>query len=156
LQQNNDTFANPWNVDSKAAGLTLLGITLDGFPGNTVFDRSFGDTDPGRGDEDRASDSAFFGTAGSYRGLDFDKTGGKDIDVTVTYRSAVQLGADAAVGDIFRYLDVEFIDGLEINDQYSWKSDTDSVVVPLPPSAYLMGSGLLGLLGFSWRRKVRS
>jgi hypothetical protein len=28
--------------------------------------------------------------------------------------------------------------------------------VPLPPSALLMGSGLLGLLGFGWRRKVRS
>lgn len=28
--------------------------------------------------------------------------------------------------------------------------------VPLPPSAFLMGSGLLGLLGFGWRRKVKS
>jgi len=31
-----------------------------------------------------------------------------------------------------------------------------ATAVPLPPSALLMGSGLLGLLGFGWRRKVRS
>jgi hypothetical protein len=29
-------------------------------------------------------------------------------------------------------------------------------VVPLPPSAFLLGSGLLGLLGLGWRRRVRS
>jgi hypothetical protein len=31
-----------------------------------------------------------------------------------------------------------------------------ATAVPLPPSAILMGSGLLGLLGFGWRRKVKS
>ncbi len=31
-----------------------------------------------------------------------------------------------------------------------------ATAVPLPPTALLMGSGLLGLLGFGWRRQVRS
>jgi hypothetical protein len=33
---------------------------------------------------------------------------------------------------------------------------TEGRNVPIPPSAFLMGSGLLGLLGLGWRRKVRS
>lgn len=153
LQQNNDTFANPWDVDSKASGLTLMKIVIDGFPGSTGFDRSFGDTDPGRGQEDDPGESAHFGTPGSYRGLDFDKTGGKDTDVIVTYSSAVYVGANAPEYDIFRYLTVEFLSGLEENEHYSWKSDTDKFdPVPLPSSVILLGSGLLRLLSLGQRK----
>jgi len=161
LQEQNKTYGDPWDINIKhtATGMTLIGITLDGLPGMTVFDRSFGDTFPGIGHEDLADKSAYFGTAGSYRGLDFEKTGGKDINVIVTYYGAVALGDAVPVGDVFRFMKVDFGIGLEINDQYSWKADTDKVSggdfpVPLPPTALLVGSGLLGLAG--WRRFRKS
>ncbi len=33
---------------------------------------------------------------------------------------------------------------------------TGTAAVPIPPSAFLLGSGLLGLVGFGWRRKVKA
>jgi hypothetical protein len=155
LNNNNNTFANPWDVSigNKATGKILTGITLDGFPGNTVFDRSFGYTAPQAGQENLGTASAFFGTSGSALGSDFLKTGGPEIDVIVTYRGPVQVGANAAVGDIFRFMDVDFGAGLGPNDQYSWKADTDSVVVPIPGAVLLLGAGVARLVAYARRRQ---
>jgi hypothetical protein len=37
--------------------------------------------------------------------------------------------------------------------QINVKSDVDPPAVPIPPTALLLGSGLLGLVGLGWRRK---
>ncbi len=44
----------------------------------------------------------------------------------------------------------------DLTEGYSFNLRQIATAVPVPPSALLMGSGLLGLLGFGWRRKVRS
>jgi hypothetical protein len=54
---------------------------------------------------------------------------------------------DNVVGDIF--MAVRFRGFLD-------EGSDKCTAVPLPASAFLMGSGLLGLLGLGWRRKVRS
>ena len=172
LTQSNDTFLNPWNatVTNNATGKSLLDIKIDGFPGNTVFDRStFGSppvSDPrvNNGQENSASNGGvdltpFFGTAGSFRGLDSFQVNTLGLAVNAQYSGPVQLDAAAAVGDIFRFLDLDFTGGnqhagLQPTDSFNFEADTDNVrAVPIPPSALLLGSGLLGLAGFGWRKR---
>jgi hypothetical protein len=185
LVNSNDTFLNPWNatVTNNADGVILQDIKIDGLPGNVVFDRStFGVppvSDPAidksngniNGQENFTSIGGtdltpYFGTAGSYRGVDaFELNSDFKATANAQYSGPAQIGAAAPVGDIFRFLDIDFTGGgqqlgLLQKESFNFEADTDKVVlpggggqVPVPPTVWLLGSGLLGLGLMRWRRK---
>lgn len=69
--------------------------------------------------------------------------------------SAVGTGSkEIAPGDTL-HLNIA-MDTSGLTEGYSFNLRQIATAVPLPPSALLLGSGILGLLGLGWRRKVRS
>lgn len=138
-----DSFDNAWNLVAQTGVSSIL---MDAGVGDSVFDTTFGGA---------------FGTDGSARGTTFSiLSGGDDYDVTATYINAVGIGGNAAVGDIFRYLNVDF-GGKAFLGSLSFLQDTDNIAytgdinpVPVPAAAWLFGSAVLGLVGFS-RRKTK-
>src|SRR5688500_6210612 len=88
LSQCADTFAGPWTL-SSTAGLTSLFI--DAGTGDAVFDTTFG---------------VAFGTDGSFLGRDF--TTVSTVDITATYSGPVGVGSDPPVGDLYRFLRLDF------------------------------------------------
>jgi hypothetical protein len=48
----------------------------------------------------------------------------------------------------YQYFDIEALTGNVLIE-----NGASSSAVPVPPSALLLGSGLLGLVGFGWRSK---
>jgi len=118
----------------------LLTLKLDGEPGFTVFDRTFGGVD---------------GTPDSELGLDFDfLPDALEPPGTATYSRRVAVGVNPPVGDLWQVLTIDFteIEGLQLR-RWEFEQDTDNDVrrqIPEPASVTLLGLGLAWLL---WRRK---
>lgn len=123
-----DFFSNAWQVDF--GNLAVTSFVMNGAPGLTVFD----------------IDNAATGTPGSALGLEFASSLDTATAPIVTYSNLIQIGAAAAVGDLFEVMTVE-LTGLEIggiSGEFTFVQDTDNDIrrdVPLPEP------GTLGILG---------
>lgn len=145
LALSGDSFTNAWDLSATGAGGGITSILLDAAVGNSLFDTTFGGAT---------------GTAGSALGKTFSITsGGNPYDIVATYIDAIGVAGNAAVGDLFRYLLIDF-GQTAFSGSLGFFQDTDNLLyagdinpVPVPAAAWLFGSALLGFFGFS-RRKV--
>ncbi len=132
-----DTYNNnAWSLDFFNDLEGISSILLDAMAGNSVFDVYF---------------NGATGTAGSASGSDFD-TAYTGHDINVTYSGLVHLDGQPAVGDLYRYLLIEF--DRPFTGSFQFTQDTDNIgAVPLPAAVWLFGSSLVGLIGISRRKK---
>ena len=136
LSESGDTFGGFWSLSSSVG---ISSIFIDAGVGNTVFD----------------IDWVGYGTDGSASGWTFQTD--DPFDITATYSGEVSVGGAAAVGDLWRYLNLDFTQGFSGGMRFI--ADTDNLLyagdinpVPEPTGLLLLASGLLGL-GFLRRRK---
>jgi hypothetical protein len=148
-----DSFTASWILSNQkvVSGVSyyLDYVEFDALAGNAVFDRTFG---------------GLVGTPGSALGADFayvsDDSTVWNGDLLVTYIDQVALTGSQPVGDVYARMKIDFYDILGTNlgtkpffgGSLVYTADTD-YIVPLPPTALLLGSGLLGLAVLGRRRK---
>ena len=143
LVASGDTFnAFAWSFTNDGAGV-LTGLTLDGVPGLTLFDTSFGGA---------------FGTDDSFFGRDFATNLNEDALIVATYRQPVGVNGAPPVGDLYHVLDVDF-SGMSnggTRESFLFSQDTDNdariTQVPEPGTMALLGLGLLGAAAVRRRR----
>jgi PEP-CTERM motif len=147
IYQSGDTWTNAWQIRNTTS-LSITRIVIDAVPGNTVFD-IWGNS---------------VGTDGSGLGHVFsvDDDTHLDLNINVTYRDRVTLGASPIVGDLYRYLDIEFLTDLgynqfETNDELNYVADTDTIdhggEIPEPGTMILLSTGLVGAFLISRSRR---
>lgn len=133
-----DTYTADWNLtDSRG----IKSIFIDAVAGNTIFDTNLG----ANGDDK--------GTPGSEMGTTFSLNRRIILGITATYSGAIGVGGANPVGDIFRFLKIEFSSAF--TGGVLFKQDTDNIninPVPVPAAVWLFGSGLLGLMGLQRKR----
>ena len=143
LELTGDSFDFSWNLIAQVG---ITSILIDAGAGDSLFDTTFGGA---------------FGTDGSALGKDFSVVSSSaDYDITATYIDAIGVGGNAAVGDLYRSLFIDF-GQRAYTGTLRFFQDTDNLLlagdinpVPVPAAAWLFGSALLGFFGFS-RRKVK-
>jgi hypothetical protein len=160
------TNAFSWLLFNPTLTQWISSISLDGQPGNTVFDVSF--------PFGQFAGFNFVGTAGTSGGSEFQLSNLYGIyeGLTVTFSDAVALAGADPVGDVFRRLTIDFAPDRMLAPQalLEFKQDTDtlafgSVLAPVAPvdspsvpdggaMVSMVGAGLMGLLPFARRRVV--
>ena len=138
----------PWILYNPAAALAIRSVSLDGQPGNTLFDVSF--------PFGVFAGSGFVGTTGTSGGAEFDLSGTYRTfydGISITYSDAVALEGAAPVGDIFRRMKIEFAPTrlLASGALIEFRQDTDSlafgsVLAPVAPSSVPDGGATLSML----------
>ncbi len=144
LSESGDTDIASWSLINNT-GLGISRLLIDGGPGKTVFDRTFGGT---------------IGTPGSSLGRDFVVTSGLQAadNILATYQDQVAVIPNAPVGDLFRSLELDFLNtgGFASGRTLGFGADTDTTVdvlttlpvIPEPSSLLLFGAAVLGLAGY--------
>lgn len=135
LTESGDTFGGTWTL-TNLSGPGIIGLLLNGTPGNTLFDI------PAAGD-----------SVGSGGGIAFTLTGvAPAFDITATYRNIVSINGALPQGDLWTTLDLSFSSSMNAASTFSFRQDTDSAAtagditpVPAPGSLALVGLGLLML-----------
>lgn len=144
LELTGDSFDFSWNLIAQVG---ITSILIDAGVGDSLFDTTFGGA---------------MGTDGSALGKDFSVVSSSaDYDITATYIDAIGVGGNAAVGDLYRSLFIDF-GQRAYTGTLRFFQDTDNLLfagdlnpVPVPAAAWLFGSALLGFFGFS-RRKTQA
>lgn len=142
LSVSGDTFDSTWTLDADDDH-GIKNILIDAGAGDTVFDTTLRN---------------FPGTANSSTGKTFSVTsGGDSYDITATYSGAVGIGGASPVGDIFRWLLIDFDNAF--TGKLTFVQDTDNLMksddinpVPVPAAVWLFASGLLGLMGMQRKK----
>jgi hypothetical protein len=144
LTESGDTDIASWSL-INSTGLGLTKLLIDGGPGKTIFDRTFGGQ---------------MGTPGTSLGRDFTVTSGlqNSDNILAIYHDQVAVLPNAPVGDIFRSLEVDFLNtgGFASGRTLGFGADTDTTtdvlaplpVIPEPGSLLLFGAAALGLAGY--------
>jgi hypothetical protein len=153
LSQSGDTDFAPWSLINNT-GLGLTRLVIDGGPGKTIFDRTFGGME---------------GTPGTSLGQDFQVTSGQQStdNILAIYHDQVAVVPNPPVGDIFRSLDINFQNtgGFASGRTLGFLADTDSTVdvlfplpgiIPEPGSLLLFGVATLGLVGYRCLRSKQT
>ncbi len=149
-----DSFSSSWALAPNNT-YVINSIFIDAGTGGTVFDVWSGST----------------GTPNSANGHPFSVTSiTGNFDITATYSGGVQIGSAAPVGDLYRYLNIDFTSTainvlggnyqgyFGANDLLSFRADTDNLElgeidpVPEPSTMLLMGAGILGLVAYNRKR----
>jgi len=142
LSLDGDTFSADWLLTTNRA---IDNIFIDGGLGSTVFDTDFGGN---------------IGTVGSAAGNTFSTLAA--IDINVTYSGIVGVAGNPGVGDIWRYLAIDFVRdfGGPNGGKLSFLQDTDNLFikgdlkpVPEPSTVLLLLIGLVFLI-MARRRSV--
>ena len=105
LSESGDTFGGFWSLSSSVG---ISSIFIDAGVGNTVFD----------------IDWVGYGTDGSASGWTFQTD--DPFDITATYSGEVSVGGAAAVGDLWRYLNLDFTQGFSGGMRFI--ADTDNLL----------------------------
>jgi hypothetical protein len=154
LAESGDTFGGYWTLTNNT-GTSITRLLIDAGPGDTVYDISWPLSASNPGPD--------FGTPPSAKGWTFQVVSDLgDLDILATYRDAVAVGGDAPVGDLFRYLDIQFSNagGFGTGSTLAYISDTDNIefagdITPVPaPAALLLGSVGMSLVGWLRRRRA--
>jgi len=157
------TSSYAWALFNPTAR-SIRSVSLDGQPGNTVFDGSF--------PFGEFAGFGFVGTTGTSGGREFDLRSLYAIydGLSVTYSDAVALTGADPVGDIFRRMTIEFASDRLLGSQgyLEFGQDTDSlafgsVLAPVAPSSVpergvtlaMLCAGLAGITAIK-RRRIRS
>lgn len=137
-----DSFVTSWLFDNDTDQM-LLSLTLDGRPGLTVFDRTF---------------NLLEGTEGSEKGKDFSET--PEADGTATYSRIVALEGEAAVGDLWHVLTIDFTtDDRDlpegIRGDWRFEQDTDNDIRRSVPEPMTLVLAVIGLAGLGLRQRFQ-
>jgi hypothetical protein len=119
LHQQGDTWNQSWKL-SNSSNKSIVQILIDAGPGDTVFDTCWG-----------GSGCPSTGTPGSARGWNFQVTSGLgDLDIVATYSDEVALTDSPPVGDLYRWLDIEFTNpgGFGSGQTLYYRADSDNIL----------------------------
>lgn len=132
--------AHNWTLTS-ARNSALVNLFIDGGPGNTVFDRTLPDA----------------GTPNSGSGVDFEPASDFGLNITATYMGAVAVTPNVPVGDLYRFLFIDFGTGLQTaTAPFTFRADTDTLsgdVNTIPEPGTMAIWSALGLCGVVGRRR---
>lgn len=141
-----------WTIANTRTGLNMTSIAIDGIPGKTAFDRCMG-----LGGAFNDTGTSFLaclgeGTTNSSLGYSVgDGNGGSAINANVVYSNQLHLAGQAAVGDLWGKVTINFTSNFTPASTFTFRTDTDTlsnVIItdaPEPATFAMMGAALVFL-----------